>query len=120
MKQHFVGLAIGLSFGILDCVLFAMAGPIGLVDIASALTVWTMIGWAIHASAEMPFPHVLKGLLLTWAFNVPWVLEFVVAHKMSDLLLPMIIVATVFGLAMGVISQKLRAHGGQRVQGTSG
>ena len=109
MKLHLVGLAMGLCFGVFDCALFAMAGPVQLVDIASALTVWTMIGWAIHASYDLPsIPNVLKGVLLSWAFNIPWGLEFVVAHEMPDLLLPMIAISTLFGIAMGAISHKLK------------
>ena len=110
MKSHIIGLLLGLCVGVLDCALFAASGmPLTLPAIMSALIFWTAVGWIVH-KVDMSLPSVVKGLIVSLLLNLPWVIEFVIIQQMSDLLLPMIAVATLFGALLGFASGFLKAR----------
>ena len=115
MKKHITGLIIGLAIGALDCALFAVAGEsLTTAIVTTALSFWMTIGWAVHM-AEVPIPSVFKGVLIAWFFNVSWVIEFVINQGQTDLLIPMLVLATVFGAVIGLTSQYFRRRTYARV-----
>jgi len=108
MKIHLIGLLIGFTIGAVDCALFALMEPVRPADIGTALTFWTMVGWAVHTSADLPSHNIFKAVVVTWLFNIPWAIEFVILHKQQEMLVPIIGLATVFGAAIGLISSLVK------------
>ncbi|WP_419903128.1 hypothetical protein [Kiloniella sp.] len=104
MKNHLIGLILGLVIGVIDCGLFAASGmPLTPPVIISALVFWTAVGWVIH-SVTIPLPSILKGLVVSLFLNTPWIIEFVFVQELSDMLIPMLSVATIFGVLLGLTS----------------
>ncbi len=121
MKNHLAGLIIGLVAGGVDCALFAASGMAITVPVAaSGLLSWMAVGWTIHM-VEMPVPSIVKGTLISVFFMIPWIIEFVVNQKQADLLLPMLVVGTVFGGALGLVSRYVgeRLRGRRNIRGDS-
>ncbi|KZL17929.1 hypothetical protein PsAD2_02806 [Pseudovibrio axinellae] len=110
MRLHLEGIAIGVLAGLLDCVVFVLSGPVKPADLASAIAVWTMVGWAIHTSADLPVHPIIKSIGLCLLFNIPWLIEFVFIHGQSDLLVPILVMAVVFGAAIGWLSQTIKGR----------
>lgn len=108
MKKHITGALIGVSIGTIDSAVFLASGEaLSIAAIITALSFWTTVGWAVHVS-DAPMPSVLKGILIAWFINFPWVIEFVITQGQKDLLMPMLIMATVFGAVIGFASQLIR------------
>ena len=104
MKKHLLGLALGLVIGVADCALFAASGmEMTNAMIFEALLFWTAVGWVIHV-VDMKVPNVIKGGVISLFLNSPWIVEYVGIQGMSDMLMPMIIVGTVFGIIAGFVS----------------
>ncbi len=104
MKTHMIGLGLGLTIGIIDCGLFTASGmPLTTPVIISALVFWTTVGWVIH-SVTIPLPSMVKGLGISLFLNTPWIIEFVFVQELSDMLVPMLSVAAIFGLLLGFTS----------------
>lgn len=108
MKHHVTGILIGFVVGLVDCALFVVSGePLTGAMIATALTFWPTIGWAVHMT-DIPLPAAAKGILVALFFNVPWIIEYVVSQGHTDLFVVMIGLATVFGALIGLTSQYIR------------
>ncbi|MEH6629589.1 MAG: hypothetical protein V7776_02105 [Halopseudomonas aestusnigri] len=104
MKKHLIGLILGLAIGIIDCGLFAASGmPLTTPVILSALVFWTAVGWVIHL-VTIPLPTTVKGFVVSLFLNTPWIIEFVFVQGLSDMLIPMLSVAAIFGLLLGLAS----------------
>ena len=87
-----------------DCALFAASGmEMTNAMIFEALLFWTAVGWVIHV-VDMKVPNVIKGGVISLFLNSPWIVEYVGIQGMSDMLMPMIIVGTVFGIIAGFVS----------------
>ncbi|NRA83006.1 MAG: hypothetical protein HRU22_04270 [Gammaproteobacteria bacterium] len=105
MHIHITGLLIGFIIGAIDCGIIILSGPVTIPDFVSALFVWTMVGWAIHTSADMPIHPVIKAVVISWFFNIPWLIEFTVIHEQPNFFIPIIMMATIFGTVIGFLSQ---------------
>lgn len=110
MKLHLTGLAMGLAVGLIDCVLFSLVeGALPLALIATAVTFWTTVGWAVHV-APLSFVPVLKGIVVSWFMNIPWFIEYVALQGQNEMAIPMIGLATVFGALLGLVSGFIHKH----------
>ena len=106
MKNSIQGLILGFVIGAVDCGLYlAMGAPISSFDIAIALSFWTIAGWLIHV-VQLAVPNLLKGLIVSFALNVPWAIHFTAQGMAQDVLPFMVVVGSLFGLFLGWLSGK--------------
>jgi hypothetical protein len=119
MGRHLVGLGIGIAAGVADCLVYYLSGmSIGIATAVSGVAFWATVGWAIHATHGSA-PGYLRGILISLFFNIPWLIEFAWNQGATDLLVPVLIVGTVLGAAMGAVSQRLRRsarHDGRAIE----
>ncbi len=112
MHTHITGLALGLAIGLIDCAIFAMSGeqlPAALVAVAIAF--WATVGWAIHVTPQ-GLPPLAKGISVAWLMNAPWFLEYIMLQGQAEMAVPMVVLATVFGAALGYLSNLIHKRSG--------
>lgn len=109
MNRHLIGLTIGIVIGAVDCAIFAASGmEMTLAMVFEALLFWTAVGWVIHV-VDMKMPQMIKGGVISLFLNAPWIIEYVGIQGMSDMLIPMIVVGTIFGIFAGFLSGWIKA-----------
>ena len=104
MKIFLAGLTAGAAIGLIDCSLFlAMGMPLSSAEIATAFSFWAICGLVIFSVSWPAMPGMLKGVFLSSAMNLPWMIDFH-ARGMGEML-PMVMgLALIFGLALGAAS----------------
>lgn len=98
MKQVFVGLALGLAAGLVDCGIYTMMSGgegITLPMILGGSLFWTGVGLAIH-SVRVSGPGWIKGSVLSLFFTLPWMIEFGWTQNQPSIL------PVMAGLALGI------------------
>ena len=106
MTHSIQGLVLGFIVGAVDCGIYlSMGAPFTAYDIAVAITFWTMAGWLIHIS-QLAMPHVVKGLIIALALNVPWAINFAAQGMAQEVLPFMVVMGSVFGMLLGWLSSK--------------